>query len=149
MDEAIVRQYFKGDRFAEYLGIELLEVAPGRARAKLAIDERHLNGVGIVHGGAIFALADLAFAVASNSHGQLALGINVSIAYHKGVSNGTLYADAEEVALNHKLATYQVRLSNEKDETLASFQGTVYRKRETLDQVSQANEFAPRGQAVA
>ncbi|MBK5969725.1 MULTISPECIES: PaaI family thioesterase [Thiorhodovibrio] len=135
MDESLVRKYFSGDRFAEYLGIELLEVSPGRARAKLAIDERHLNGVGIVHGGAIFALADLAFAVASNSHGQIALGINVSIAYHKGVSSGTLYADAEETAFNPKLATYQIRISNEQDDTLASFQGTVYRKRETLDQI--------------
>ena len=137
MDETTVRQYFSGDRFAEYLGIELLEIAPGRARAKLEIDQRHLNGVGIVHGGAIFALADLAFAVASNSHGQIALGINVSIAYHKGVSSGTLYADAEEIAFNPKLATYQIRISNERDDTLASFQGTVYRKRDTLAQVVQ------------
>lgn len=144
MDESTVRDYFSGDRFAEYLGIELLEVAPGRARARLVIDERHLNGVGIVHGGAIFALADLAFAVASNSHGQIALGINVSIAYHKGVSSGILYADAEEIAFNPKLATYQIRISNEKDETLASFQGTVYRKRDTLAQVVQsAHHKAP------
>ncbi len=135
MDEATVRQYFSGDRFAEHLGIELLEVAPGRARAKLEIDERHLNGVGIVHGGAIFALADLVFAVASNSHGQIALGINATIAYHKGVSSGTLYADAKEIAFNPKLATYQIRIANEQDETLASFQGTVYRKRDTLEQI--------------
>jgi acyl-CoA thioesterase len=137
VDETLVHQYFSGDRFAEYLGIELLEIAPGRARAKLEIDERHLNGVGIVHGGAMFALADLAFAVASNSHGQIALGINVSMAYHKGVSSGVLYAEAEEIALNPKLATYQIRISNEADETLASFQGTVYRKRDTLEQVVQ------------
>ncbi|WPL18507.1 Acyl-coenzyme A thioesterase PaaI [Thiorhodovibrio winogradskyi] len=136
MDEAMVRQYFSGDHFANHLGIELLEVGPGRARAKLEIDQRHLNGVGIVHGGAIFALADLAFAVASNSHGQIALGINVSIAYHKGVSSGTLFADAEEIAFNPKLATYQIRISNETDDTLASFQGTVYRKRETLEQIT-------------
>lgn len=137
MDETTVRQYFSGDSFAEYLGIELLEVAPGRARAKLEIDARHLNGVGIVHGGAIFALADLAFAVASNSHGQIALGINVAIAYHKAVRAGTLYAEAQEIAFNPKLATYQVRIANEHDETLASFQGTVYRKRETLAQITQ------------
>ncbi|MBK1649451.1 PaaI family thioesterase [Rhabdochromatium marinum] len=137
MDESTIRHYFSGDHFANYLGIELLDIGPGRARAKLDIDQRHLNGVGIVHGGAIFALADLAFAVASNSHGQIALGINVSIAYHKGVSSGTLYAEAEEIAFNPKLATYQIRISNQEDETLASFQGTVYRKRETLEQSHQ------------
>lgn len=137
MDETLVRHYFSNDHFANDLGIELLDIGSGRARAKLDIEQRHLNGVGVVHGGAIFALADLAFAVASNAHGQIALGINVSIAYHKGVTAGTLYAQAEEVAFNPKLATYQVRISNEQDETLASFQGTVYRKRETLAQIVQ------------
>ena len=127
-----VKIFFKNDRFAEHNGIELLEVSKGRAKAKMQIKSQHLNGVGIVHGGAIFTLADSVFAVASNSHGTVALAINVSISYLKAARSGTLFADAEEVSLNPKLATYSVRVTNENDDLIALFQGTVYRKKDKI-----------------
>jgi len=49
-----------------------VQVAPGQAEVRMPLDQRHLNGAGIVHGGAIFSLADVAFAAASNAHGTLA-----------------------------------------------------------------------------
>jgi len=49
--------FFKNDRFAEHNGIELLDIAPGYAKAKMEVKDRHLNGVDVVHGGAIFTLA--------------------------------------------------------------------------------------------
>jgi acyl-CoA thioesterase len=49
------------------LGIEVVDVAPGSARVRMAVDERHLNGHGIAHGGHLFLLADTAFACACNS----------------------------------------------------------------------------------
>jgi len=52
-------------------------------------------------------LADLAFAVASNSHGIIALSFNANIAYLKATYGGVLTTDAIEVAKNSKLATYQ------------------------------------------
>ena len=127
-----IRSFFKNDKFAAHVGIELLEVSEGRAKAKMEIKEHHLNGVNIVHGGAIFSLADLVFAVASNSHGTVALAINVSIAYLKATTKGTLFAEAEEVSRNPKLATYAVRVANEDDESIALFQGTVYRKKDKI-----------------
>ncbi len=127
-----VQKFFENDRFAKHNGIELLEVSEGKARAKMEIREHHFNGVGITHGGAIFSLADLAFAVASNSHGKVALAINVSIAYLQAVKSGTLFATAEEVSINPKLATYSVRVTNEKNDLIALFQGTVYRKKTDL-----------------
>jgi len=48
-----VRNFFKNDTFAEHLGIELLEVSKGRAKAKMEIKDHHLNGINIAHGGAI------------------------------------------------------------------------------------------------
>ena len=89
----------------------------------------HLNGVGTVHGGAIFALADFVFAAASNSHGTIAVAINASIWYVKAAFEGTLFAEAKEVSLQPKLATYSIDVTNEDRETIASFQGMVYRKR--------------------
>ena len=127
-----VRNFFKNDRFAEHLGIELLEVSKGRAKAKMEIKNHHLNGVNIAHGGAIFSLADLVFAVASNSHKTIALAINASISFLKAVSEGTLIAEAAEVSINPKLATYDIRVTNENNELIALFQGTVYRKKDKI-----------------
>jgi acyl-CoA thioesterase len=130
-----IKEFFKKrDQFAKYVGLELLEAAEGRAKVRLKIQQHHLNGVNIVHGGAIFSLADFAFAVASNSHGTLALGINANISYVKASSGGVLTADAVEVAINSKLATYQINITNEKGDLIAVFQGTVYRKRNLLNE---------------
>ena len=127
-----IKKFFKNDKFAEHVGIELLEVSEGRAKAKLEIKKEHLNGVKIVHGGAIFTLADLAFAAASNSHGTVAVAINVSISYLKAVNKGTLIAEAKEVSRNPKLATYSILITNEGGDTIAIFQGTAYRKKDML-----------------
>ena len=129
----VIKKFFKNDRFARHVGIELLEVSEGRAKAKMTVKECHLNGVNIAHGGAIFSLADLAFAVASNSHRTVAVSINVSISYLKAsVAGDTLVAEAKEVSRNPKLATYEVRVTNETDELIAIFLGTVYRKKEKI-----------------
>ena len=128
-----MKQYFiKNDKFAEYVGIELLEVAKGKAKAKMEIKNHHLNAVKTVHGGAVFALADLVFAVASNSHGTIAMGINVSISYLKAVKGGVIFAEAKEVSINPKLATYNVNVTDGSDDLLAVFQGMVYRKKDSL-----------------
>jgi len=128
-----MKQYFmKNDKFAEYVGIELLEVAKGKAKAKMEIKNHHLNAVKTVHGGAVFALADLVFAVASNSHGTIAMGINVSISYLKAVKEGVIFAEAKEVSINPKLATYNVNVTDGSDDLVAVFQGMVYRKKDSL-----------------
>lgn len=128
-----MKQYFiKNDKFAEYVGIELLEVAKGKAKAKMEIKNHHLNAVKTVHGGAVFALADLVFAVASNSHGTIAMGINVSISYLKAVKEGVIFAEAKEVSINPKLATYNINVTDSSDDLLAVFQGMVYRKKDSL-----------------
>lgn len=130
--EAVIN-YFKNDRFADHVGIELIDVSKGWAKAKMEIKDHHLNGVNIAHGGAVFSLADLAFAVASNSHGTVALSINVSISYFKAsVVGETLYAQAKEVSRNPKLATYEVRVTDEANDIIAIFLGTVYRKKNKI-----------------
>lgn len=129
--EGIVR-FLENDHFARLTGIELLEVAEGRAKARLKISEHHLNGVGFVHGGAIFTLADFVFAAASNSHQTLAVAINVSISYLKAVFSGTLVAEASEVAINPKLSSYTVHVRDESGNLVAIFQGMAYRKKDRL-----------------
>ncbi|MBF0452242.1 MAG: PaaI family thioesterase [Candidatus Magnetomorum sp.] len=106
----------------------MMDASPGYARVKMDIQPYHLNGVGIVHGGAIFTLADFAFAIAANSHDQVAVAINISIAYIKAVKDGTLYAEARELSINPKLGVYQVDVFHADKELVASFQGMAYRK---------------------
>ena len=127
-----IRTFFDHDRFARHCGVELLEVSEGYAKASMEIGDHHLNGVDIVHGGAVFSLADLAFAVASNSHGTVALAINVSISYLKAVKSGTLFAEAREISRNPKLASYTVDVSDTTGDRVAVFQGMVYRKQDRL-----------------
>ncbi|MEY6431136.1 PaaI family thioesterase [Thioalkalicoccus limnaeus] len=128
MSDDGIRAFFERDLFAKHVGIELLDAAPGRARASMRIDDHHRNAVGMVHGAAIFSLADLVFAVASNAHGSLALGVNASVSYLKAVRQGVLIAEAEEVSLNRRLATYLIRVLDQDGALVALFQGTVYRK---------------------
>jgi len=127
-----VKKFIDNDRFAKHLDIEMLEYSKGSAKARMLIKGHHLNSAGTVHGGAIFALADAVFSAASNSHGTLAMAINVSISYFKAVSNGLLTAAAEEVSINPKLATYLIPVEDEKGNRIALFQGTVYRKKENV-----------------
>jgi acyl-CoA thioesterase len=128
-----IREFFKRDKFAEMAGIELLEISPGRAKAKMTVGPQHLNGVDIVHGGAVFTLADLVFAAASNSHGTVAVAINASISFIKASPVGTvLYAEGREIACNPKLASYTIDVKNEAGEVVAVFQGMVYRKKDPL-----------------
>lgn len=128
-----VKSFFEAeDKFARHSGVELLEVKPGYARARMKIEPYHLNGAKTVHGGAIFTLADFAFAVASNSHGSLAMGINTSVSFVKAGISGALHAEATEEACNPRLGTYLVRIIDDNHDLIALFQGTVYRKKETL-----------------
>ncbi|CQR70942.1 Acyl-coenzyme A thioesterase PaaI [Sporomusa ovata DSM 2662] len=128
-----VKQFFSTtDQFAKHVGLELVEAEKGYARVKMAIQPYHLNGVQTVHGGAIFTLADFTLAIASNSHGRVAMGVNATISYMKAVSTGTLFAEAQEVSLNHKLGHYLVNIYNEQHELIAAFQGMVYRKKAQL-----------------
>jgi acyl-CoA thioesterase len=126
--EELMQYMNENDKFVKHNGIELTEVSPGYAKAKMEIKDFHFNSVGTVQGGAIFTLADLAFAAASNSHGRVAMGINVSVSYIKSPTTGTLYAEAREVSLGYKLGNYTVNITDGEGELVAVFQGAVYRK---------------------
>jgi acyl-CoA thioesterase len=127
-----IQRFLKNDKFAERSNIELLSVSPGQARAKMTLHPHHLNGHGTVQGGAIFTLADLAFAAACNSHGTVAVAINVSITFMKAGKTGTLWAEARELSRNFKLGSYTVEVKDDEGELVALFQGLAYRKSEKI-----------------
>ncbi|WP_088227334.1 PaaI family thioesterase [Desulfosporosinus sp. FKB] len=132
MNENIM-SYLENDQFAALAGIKLVEVKLGYAKAKMEITDKHLNAVNIVHGGAIFTLADFAFAAASNSYGQVSLGINAAISYFRPPKGCTLIAEAKEVSSTKKIGNYNVDVFDENKEIIARFNGIVYRKKDKIE----------------
>ena len=121
------------DPFARFLGIELLELREGYSKVALTVGEHMLNFHGIPHGGVIFSLADAAFAAASNSYGQTAVALNVSISFLAAVPLGTrLYAEATEESLGRRTALYRLAVLTEDGTSVALCHGTVYRKDQPL-----------------
>lgn len=120
--------FFERDRFARENGIRVVEARVGYARTEMTVEPRHMNSVGILQGGALFTLADLAFAVASNSHGVVAVACQAEITWFKPVREGKLTATAEEIARTHKLSTCLIRVTDEAQELVALFKGIAYVK---------------------
>ena len=127
-----LRSFFGGDRFAARNGIELVEVEEGRALARLTVNGEHLNAAAVVQGGAVFTLADFAFAAASNSRGNVALAIEAHVTFLRAVRSGVLHAEAKEEGGSRRLSTCTVRVTDEKGELVALFTGTAYRKDDPL-----------------
>lgn len=117
------------DEFAKLTGLQIVETAPGRAKVRMTVGPQHLNGMGVAHGGAIFTLADYAFAAACNSHGFPAVAVNATISFLKAVRSGVLTADAAEAAEPGKMGSCIVRITDEAGELVAMFQGLSYSKR--------------------
>jgi acyl-CoA thioesterase len=130
MDE--LKRYFLGDQFARRNDIELLAVSEGQATAQMTLRPHHLNGLNTVQGGAIFTLADFAFAAAANSYGTVAVAVNVSITFMKPAQTGVLRAEAREVSKNPRLGSYTVEVSDDQGGLVALFQGLAYRKKDRL-----------------
>jgi acyl-CoA thioesterase len=144
---AVVRRVMAGDRFAAAVGARLVEVRPGYARTTLRLRDVHLNGVEVAQGGAIFTLADYAFAACSNSHGTVAVALDTSITFARAAVRGVLTAEALEESRTRRTSVCTVRVTDEAGELVALFRGTAFRKEDPLDAVlaARAAGGAPRG----
>ena len=123
-----IQDFLQGDKFALLAGVELLEVGNGYAKARMEVKPGHLIGGGVGQGVALFSLADLAFAAATNSLARLTFSIDSSIHFFRSVSEGMLYAEAHEVFNHKRLANCEVRITTEAGALIATFNGTGYRK---------------------
>lgn len=131
--EKVVRKITGNDRFAKLVGLNIGEVKPGYAQVTMKVEDKHLNSVNITHGGAVFTLADLAFALASNSHGQVALGLNMSINFVKATQVGAvLTATATEDKLTRSTGLYRIEINDDLGELVALAEGLVFRKKDIL-----------------
>jgi len=124
----VVDTMYNGDAFSQWLGIERIEVRAGYCKLKMTVRSEMTNGFNIAHGGISYSLADSALAFASNGHGEQAVSIETSISHTKAVkANDVLFAEATEQNLSRKTGLYEVRVTNQNQELVALFKGTVYR----------------------
>ena len=124
----IVNKMFDQDEFSQWLGIQIVDVSEGYCQIKMTVRKEMLNGFQIAHGGIAYSLADSALAFASNSHGRKSLSVETSISHMVSIKAGDiLTATTEELSLSDKIGVYLITITNNENQKIAYFKGTVYR----------------------
>lgn len=124
----IIQSMMEKDAFSKWMGIEILNSEPGYVKLSMTVLEEMCNGFGICHGGITFSLADSALAFASNSRGSVSVALENNINYTKKVEVGdSLIAETEEIQNGRTVGVYKVRITNQNDDLVADFRGSVYR----------------------
>lgn len=125
---AIVAHLMARDAFSQWLGLTVVEAAAGRSVLQMTVRDDMVNGFGTLHGGVLFALADSAFAFATNAGGLLSVAVDCSISYPVACRPGdALCAVAVEQSTTNRLAFCEVTITNQHDVAVGFFRGTVYR----------------------
>jgi acyl-CoA thioesterase len=128
-----LRERVSREPYAGKLGIELIDIKPGCARVRMKFGKEIENIFGMAHGGAVFSLIDEAFQVASNSHGTVAVALNVQVSYIQAAEPGeTLYAEMKEVDRSKRLSHYLGEVKDSRDRLIATCQAVAYRKPDKL-----------------
>ncbi len=123
------REYFKGDVFASTTtGIQIDAAQPGYAKVSLDIEPRHLNALGMVMGGAIFTMADYAFAIASNVGDETVVTINSQISYLGTAKGKRLIAEAKPLKNGRSTCVYNIDVEDELGTQVANIQVTGFKK---------------------
>ena len=128
--ERVVAHMVERDEFSRWLGITITSIAPAAITCTMRVRPEMLNGFGVCHGGVTFALADSAFAFASNTQGNVAMSIDNQISYPAPARVGDLLtATAREDSGTDRLAFYRVEVTRQDGTLIATFKGTVYKTR--------------------
>ena len=126
--ELVVNKMMEKDLFSQWLGIRVLEIKQGYSRIQMEIREEMMNGLGVVHGGICFSLADSAFAFACNNRNNLSVALDTSINFTKATQPGDMItAEAKEIHNGRSTGLYMVTVTNQHNEQVAMFKGTCFR----------------------
>jgi acyl-CoA thioesterase len=132
MNESIRKAIFEQvakEPFAQKFRLELVDLQEGYSRVAMTFTPDMENIFGMAHGGALFALIDTAFETACNSHGTMAVALNVNITYVASPAPGSrVTAEAREYSRTRKTANYHITVTDDQQQLLASCQALAYRK---------------------
>ena len=122
------------DTYSDLIGATMEAVEPGYCRVSVTVTESMLNFHGTTHGGIVFGLADIAFAAACNSHGQVAVALSMDIHYLNPSKAGDhLVAEAKEVSKSAATALYDITVTvKDSKQVIAKLQAMAYRKKEMI-----------------
>ena len=119
---------YDNDPFSQWLGIEIIEIGPGNCKLRMKVRKEMCNGFNMAHGGITYSLADSALAFASNSYGPKAVSIETSVSHVTPVyTDDILNAETQELSHRKKISIFQITVTNQNNETVALFKGTVYK----------------------
>ena len=143
MEEWKRNAFFKkveDEPFARHLNIRVKDVGEGYALCEMEYTEQMDNIYGMAHGGAIFSLIDEAFEISSNSHGNVAVALNVNVTYMKPPKKNTvLTAESREINRTRRTASYHISVKNDQD-LIAVCQALVYIKDEAVPFLKPASD---------
>jgi len=129
----VVDKMMEKDKFSQWLGITVLESKEGYSKIRMTVREEMMNGLGIVHGGVAFSMADSAFAFACNSRNNLSVALDTAINFLKPVYPGdVLTAEAKEIHNGKTTGLYHISVYNQNDHLVAFFKGTCFRTGRTV-----------------
>ena len=119
--------------YARKMGIRAVSLEAGHAVVEMDSSEDDGNIFGMIHGGAIFSLIDEAFQLSCNSHGTVAVALNVTVTYHQPPDKGgILRAESREIHRSRRTGTYDIKVTDSKDKLIASCMALAYRKGDPL-----------------
>ena len=121
------REYFKGDKFAYNNGMMLDELSEEESLCSMPLDERHVNANGGIMGGAIFTLADLAFAALTNNIHRPTVAQQVGINYLSAPKGQRLLARAHLIKSGRSSTIVRVDISDDTGRDVAVFMGTGFK----------------------
>src|SRR3984957_9708297 len=125
-----VQSLYADDRASQALGIQIMDVAPGRVRVEMTVRSDMVNGHGMCHGGIVFSLADSAFAFACNPHGEPMVAAGAGIEFLAPTPLGErVTATAAEISRTGRHGIYDVTVSDSAGKVLAQFRGRCARLR--------------------
>ena len=123
-----VQYMLNQDAFSQWMGIEIVEIKEKYCLLKMPIKQEMINGLKTVHGGITFSFADSALAFSSNNSGEAAVALNCVINFTTAVRLGdTLFAESKLLTETRKTGIYDILITNQNKELVASFRGTVYK----------------------
>jgi acyl-CoA thioesterase len=132
MDENLKKAIFKAvetEPFARQMGMKLVDLKRGYSKVEMAYHPDKMDNIyQRAHGGAIYSLIDEAFETSCQTHGDIAVALNVNVSYTASPEPGAhLTAEAKETTRSKKIAHYDISVSDETGRLIATAKTIAFR----------------------
>ncbi len=132
MDEHLKKKIFEAvekEPYAQLLGMTLVELKTGYSRVEMTYKPDQMDNIyGRAHGGAVYSLIDEAFETACQTHGSIAVALNVNVSYTASPEPGArLSATAKEIMRTKRIAHYDISVTDDAGTLIATAKTIAFR----------------------